>query len=301
MLTVIFSIIGSFQLFTEPSLLNTIAPDRDQQFLHAELLRVQRRVHQPGPQLRGRYRVPARTRDRRHLVRRPTQYRTKGAPGDEPPAQARRTSPPTRRGAADAGTRPIAVGAASCSRSPVALRAVLHGSAVVAVRLVDEGQLRPVLDVRAVVRLRTSLFDNLRTCSPSRRPLHSGGSLNTVIYSVMAALGATLLSTMAGYAFAKYDFPGKKVLFSVVLGAIMIPLTALALPTYLLFSTGRSHRHALGRHHSVARQPVRGVPHARLRRGRHPRHAHRGGARRWRRGVPDLLAGGSAHARDLAS
>ncbi len=42
---------------------------------------------------------------------------------------------------------------------------------------------------------------------------------------------------MAGYAFAKYDFPGRKVLFSVTLGAVMIPLTALALPTYLLFSS----------------------------------------------------------------
>ena len=42
---------------------------------------------------------------------------------------------------------------------------------------------------------------------------------------------------MAGYAFAKYRFPGSRVLFSITLGAIMIPLTALAIPTYLLFST----------------------------------------------------------------
>ena len=60
--------------------------------------------------------------------------------------------------------------------------------------------------------------------------------VNTLIYSVTAAAGATLLATMAGYAFAKYDFPGSKALFSVTLGAIMIPTTALALPTYLLFS-----------------------------------------------------------------
>jgi multiple sugar transport system permease protein len=42
---------------------------------------------------------------------------------------------------------------------------------------------------------------------------------------------------MAGYAFAKYQFPGNKLLFSITLGAIMIPLTALAIPTYLLFSS----------------------------------------------------------------
>ena len=41
---------------------------------------------------------------------------------------------------------------------------------------------------------------------------------------------------MAGYAFAKYRFPGSRLLFSITLGAIMIPLTALAIPTYLLFA-----------------------------------------------------------------
>ncbi len=61
-------------------------------------------------------------------------------------------------------------------------------------------------------------------------------ALNTVLYSTTSAVGATLLATMAGYAFAKYQFPGGKLLFSITLGAIMIPLTALTIPTYLLFS-----------------------------------------------------------------
>ncbi|MGN6325746.1 carbohydrate ABC transporter permease [Pseudolysinimonas sp.] len=60
--------------------------------------------------------------------------------------------------------------------------------------------------------------------------------LNTILYAGAGSIGATILSTMAGYAFAKYDFPGGKAIFSVVLGSIMIPLTALAIPTYLLFS-----------------------------------------------------------------
>lgn len=59
---------------------------------------------------------------------------------------------------------------------------------------------------------------------------------NTVLYAVVSAVGAAALATMAGYAFAKLRFPGSTVLFSVVLGAIMIPMTALAIPTYLLFS-----------------------------------------------------------------
>jgi multiple sugar transport system permease protein len=59
---------------------------------------------------------------------------------------------------------------------------------------------------------------------------------NTVFYAVVSAVGAALLASMAGYAFAKLRFPGATALFSVVIGAIMIPMTALAIPTYLLFS-----------------------------------------------------------------
>nr|WP_244275052.1 carbohydrate ABC transporter permease [Rathayibacter oskolensis] len=61
--------------------------------------------------------------------------------------------------------------------------------------------------------------------------------LNTVVYAGVSAVGATLLSTLAGYAFAKYAFRGQKALFSIVLGAIMVPATALAIPTFLLFSS----------------------------------------------------------------
>lgn len=81
-----------------------------------------------------------------------------------------------------------------------------------------------------------SLFENLQTLFTVRDGIFARWLVNTLVYSLASAVGATLLATMAGYAFAKYEFPGKKALFSVTLGAIMIPLTALALPTYLLFS-----------------------------------------------------------------
>ncbi|HEX2703757.1 MAG TPA: carbohydrate ABC transporter permease [Solirubrobacteraceae bacterium] len=59
---------------------------------------------------------------------------------------------------------------------------------------------------------------------------------NTALYAVTAGVGAALCSTMAGYAFAKYRFRGRNVLFAVVLGSIMIPQTALVIPIYLLLS-----------------------------------------------------------------
>jgi len=59
---------------------------------------------------------------------------------------------------------------------------------------------------------------------------------NTVLYVVIGAGGATLLATLAGYGLAKYRFPGRRAVFAVVLGAVAVPGTALAVPTFLLFS-----------------------------------------------------------------
>ena len=70
---------------------------------------------------------------------------------------------------------------------------------------------------------------------PSRTASTSGG-VNSLIYAVVSAVGAAFLATAAGYAFAKYQFPGSIALFSIILGAIMIPIAALAVPTYLLFA-----------------------------------------------------------------
>ena len=59
---------------------------------------------------------------------------------------------------------------------------------------------------------------------------------NTFYYAVVSGVGAALFATLAGYAFAKYDFFGKKFLFALVLGAVMIPQTALVIPIFLLLS-----------------------------------------------------------------
>ena len=61
-------------------------------------------------------------------------------------------------------------------------------------------------------------------------------ALNSVFYAVVTSVGAAFLATAAGYAFAKYKFPGGTALFAIILGAIMVPLAALTVPTYLLFA-----------------------------------------------------------------
>lgn len=59
---------------------------------------------------------------------------------------------------------------------------------------------------------------------------------NTAFYSGVSAVGASLIAAAGGYAFAKFRFPGRELMFALILGSIMIPTTALAIPTFLLLS-----------------------------------------------------------------
>ncbi|APU16860.1 MULTISPECIES: carbohydrate ABC transporter permease [Actinoalloteichus] len=59
---------------------------------------------------------------------------------------------------------------------------------------------------------------------------------NTLLYVVVGAGGATFLAVLGGYALAIFDFPGKRAVFAVVIGAVAVPGTALAVPTFLMFS-----------------------------------------------------------------
>lgn len=81
-----------------------------------------------------------------------------------------------------------------------------------------------------------ALLDNLVQTLTYRDGIFLRWLGNTVLYVVIGAGGATLLATLAGYGLAKYRFPGRRAVFAVVLGAVAVPGTALAVPTFLLFS-----------------------------------------------------------------
>ncbi|MDI2125849.1 carbohydrate ABC transporter permease [Yinghuangia seranimata] len=80
------------------------------------------------------------------------------------------------------------------------------------------------------------LFDNIHDVFTYQDGIYLTWFGNTLLYSVVGAGGAAIIATMGGYALAKYDFVGRRVLFALVIGAISIPASALAVPTYLLFS-----------------------------------------------------------------
>jgi len=81
-----------------------------------------------------------------------------------------------------------------------------------------------------------SLFQNIGETLTYDNGVFVRWLLNTLLYVVVGAGGATFLALLGGYGLAKFNFPGKKAVFAVVLGAVAIPGTALAVPTFLMFS-----------------------------------------------------------------
>ncbi len=70
---------------------------------------------------------------------------------------------------------------------------------------------------------------------------HDGGTyprwlVNTVLYAGVGGFASMLISVMCGYALAKYRFPGRNLIFGLVLGAVLVPQTTLALPLYMVMS-----------------------------------------------------------------
>ncbi|WP_328885737.1 carbohydrate ABC transporter permease [Streptomyces sp. NBC_00316] len=73
----------------------------------------------------------------------------------------------------------------------------------------------------------TALFDN------PERPF--GRSLvNSLLIALISAPVSTLLASMAGYALARIDVPGRAVVLSLIVGTLMIPQAVTFLPTFVV-------------------------------------------------------------------
>ena len=81
------------------------------------------------------------------------------------------------------------------------------------------------------------LFENIGNVFTFQNGIFLTWLRNTVLYAVVSSVGAAALATAAGYALAKYRFRGQSIVFGTILASIMVPLTALAIPTYLLFAS----------------------------------------------------------------
>ncbi len=81
-----------------------------------------------------------------------------------------------------------------------------------------------------------ALFDNIATVFTYQDGIFGRWFVNTILYVVVGAGGATLLAIMGGYALAKFRFPGRKLCFVIIIGAISVQGIALAVPQFLLFA-----------------------------------------------------------------
>lgn len=59
---------------------------------------------------------------------------------------------------------------------------------------------------------------------------------NSALYAIVGGVGATVLAVLAGWGFAKYRFAGRQLAFAILLGSVMVPMTALVIPTFVLFA-----------------------------------------------------------------
>ncbi|MFG2957538.1 carbohydrate ABC transporter permease [Streptomyces sp. NPDC048291] len=81
-----------------------------------------------------------------------------------------------------------------------------------------------------------SLVQNVKDLFAMDGGLYGRWYGNSLLYAVLGAALGALISVACGYAFDKYHFRHKEKLFGLVLAAVMVPQTVLALPLYLIAS-----------------------------------------------------------------
>ena len=81
-----------------------------------------------------------------------------------------------------------------------------------------------------------SFLQNLRGLFGMDGGIYGRWYANSLLYAVVGAAVSALVSIACGYAFDKYRFRHKEKLFGLVLAAVMVPQTVLALPLYLMAS-----------------------------------------------------------------
>ncbi|MBG0562845.1 carbohydrate ABC transporter permease [Actinoplanes aureus] len=125
-------------------------------------------------------------------------------------------------------------------RSPVATTLLLLGAAycllpvlwVLIASSKSAGELFSTFTLAPSVHL----FDNIAELSGYRDGLYWRWMANTALYAGIGAGVSTLISAMAGYALAKFEFRGKSFVFNVILAGVLVPGVILAIPQYLLLA-----------------------------------------------------------------
>jgi multiple sugar transport system permease protein len=69
---------------------------------------------------------------------------------------------------------------------------------------------------------------------------------NSILVTALTVAGILFTSSLAGFAFAKYQFPGRDVLFSMILATMMIPFFVILIPVfYVVKQFGWTNNYAM--------------------------------------------------------
>ncbi|MBZ3904717.1 carbohydrate ABC transporter permease [Streptomyces griseiscabiei] len=80
------------------------------------------------------------------------------------------------------------------------------------------------------------LWENLQQVFTYDDGIFLRWTANSFLYAGVGSLGGTLIALATGYGLARFDFPGRGVVFAAVVGSFLIPIALLTLPLYLMFS-----------------------------------------------------------------
>lgn len=76
-------------------------------------------------------------------------------------------------------------------------------------------------------------FENFGRAWSFRGSVFTQYTINSVVIAVVSTALGVALNGLAGFAFAKYSFPGRTVLFYIVLTTMMVPFQITMIPTYV--------------------------------------------------------------------
>jgi multiple sugar transport system permease protein len=82
----------------------------------------------------------------------------------------------------------------------------------------------------------THLFDNIAELTAYRDGLFWRWMVNTAFYAGVGSIASTFVSALTGYVLAKFNFPGKGVIFNILLMGVLVPGVILAIPQYFLLA-----------------------------------------------------------------
>ncbi|MBC7724225.1 MAG: carbohydrate ABC transporter permease [Burkholderiaceae bacterium] len=82
-----------------------------------------------------------------------------------------------------------------------------------------------------------NLIENLQLVFTFNGGIFIRWFMNSILYAGVGAVIATYLAAAGGFALAKYSFRGSNIVFGTILGGVLVPGTATALPLFLLFSS----------------------------------------------------------------